>query len=147
MSKFIWTIFLVIIGGISLWYLSSALILFWKYERLDKVVAAEVDEWKIEPVGSQYAIEAHYHFEFEGKRYLGETRFTRPYFLNLQTAEEQVNRNKAIAWKVWVDSNKPAFSYLEKIFPFKKVIYAFVCLGLFFYFLYLRYSTTISKIE
>jgi hypothetical protein len=138
MSKPLWMFLFLVIGGLALWRSSTASIGLWEYHRLGPEVAAELTNWELIPKGSKYALEATFRYEYRGKSYNGRTVFGKPYQLNRQSAERQIQRMSGMSWTAWVDARHPQHSSLEKKFPLKESFYALCLLSILLYFVYLR---------
>ncbi len=128
-------------GAVALYLLLLALFHLWGYLALDAQAPATVHHWRIiKKSSSTFALEATYTFEAQGKELPGQTIFSKPYHLNYPSAERQIKMFSTRPWSVWYSSHDPALSSLDKTFPTKKIIYALMALGVFAYFLYIRFS-------
>lgn len=124
-------------GAVMVYFASLALHDLWGYLRLEESAPAYVYKWKtVEVAPSQFGIKAAYTFRARGKTYSGKTFFSKPYHLNENSVKKQVDRFSREPWVVWYQPSHPKISSLEKVFPTKKIIYALMTLGVFFYFLY-----------
>lgn len=146
-SKLRGSFLLWIAGFLTAGFLISTSLDIWTYSCLQEKAPAQVYKWKIrEKSSSQFALKASYAFDYQGKTYLGKTRFAKPYHLNRLSAERQVNILKQKNWTVWVQPGHPEHSTLERLFPLKKCIYSLMVLGIYLYFAYLRLSLKKSLI-
>lgn len=135
MSKSIWRILFVCALCLCLWRCGTAAVHTWRYWHLNTLIPVKVEKWDVEQVGwSEYAIIAHYSYEFSGKRYENKIKFDKPYHLNLFAAQDEIKTLSKKAWKGWIDAKNPQFSSLQKSFPFLSVFYAVVILGIMIYF-------------
>ncbi len=139
MSKPLWRILLFSLAALALWRSVDAGLCLWKYNRLGREVSAEVEGWEAVPKGAKYALEASYSYTCRGKDFIGTTLFSKPYYLNKGAAERAIQRMSGMEWVAWVDSNKPGYSSLERSYPLKKLVYASCVLGIFLYFLYMKF--------
>lgn len=145
MSKSIWGILIICIAGFIIWTSIYVLLPLWNYYRLDTPIPVSVNQWEIKKLGgSDYAVVALFSYEVKGEKYEGRTQFQKPYYPNYYAAEDQIKRFSKRAWKGWVNSKNPHIAALEKPFPYLKIFYAFVILGVLLYFVYL-YLATPSK--
>ena len=134
-------------GGVSLYFLLVALFHLWGYFRLEERAPATVHQWTIvRKSSSAFAIEAAYTFEAQGQARSGQTVFSKPYHLNTPSAERQIKIFSTRSWAVWYSPKDPAYSSLDKTFPTKKITYALMALGVFAYFLYVRWSLIAKSI-
>lgn len=140
MSKSIWRILLIIAGALMLWTVGSALFPLWNYVRLNALVPAKIENWEIQKVGSEYALIAFFSYEVKGRIYKNQTTFQKPYYLNRYSAEEAVKNAKQKQWQAWVNSENPQISSLERPFPFLKILYSVMTIGVLLYFLYLYFD-------
>lgn len=139
MSKPLWRILFVILGGLALWRVGAVSLDLWSYYRLGPEVPAQVVHWDLIPKGSKYALKASYAYTYGGKKYEAATQFAKPYQFNRQAAEEEIKKMSGFQWTAWVDHDAPQVSSLEKNFPLKESMYAFCLLGIFLYFVYLKF--------
>lgn len=145
--KFNGSLLIWISGLITAGFLISASIDIWKYLRLEERVQVSIDKWKvIEKSSSKFAISASYSFDYQRKSRHGKTTFSKPYHLNRPSAEKQVNILNQKAWTVWVHPGHPEHSSLERVFPLKKCFYSLMALGIYLYFIYLRYTYVPEKV-
>lgn len=141
MSKSIWRILLLCISALLLWRAGSALIPLWRYYQLDTLIPVNIERWKVEKKGgAEYALVAFYSYEFQGKRYEGQTEFQKPYLPNHYAAEDQIKQYSKKSWNGWIKSKKPEISSLERPFPYLKIFYSILVLGILLYFIYLYYT-------
>lgn len=117
----------------------------WTYVRLASRTEIVVDQWKvIKKSSSSFPIQTTYHFEFQGKTYQCKAFLHPPYHLNRPSAEKALKNLEQQQWIAWFDPRNPHFSLLQKEFPFKKMIYTLIALGVTCYFGFLE---THSKIR
>ena len=132
-------VLLIVAGGVALWFLSTATYAYWKYARAGKKTQAHIENWGVEKIGSsKFAIAASYVFEVQGEKFEGKTVFKEPYYLNHLSAEDDLKKWASQHWEVWYDPSSPAFSTLQKLFPYKYIWHALLTLGVFVYFLGMR---------
>lgn len=146
MSKPLWMILLIVTGVASLWWGIRAGIDVWHYTRLATEFEAKVESYEVVPRGSKYAIEARYTYEVQGRTFSGKTVLAKPYQLNRRAAENAIGAMKGMQWTAWVDPHHPKESSLQKIFPFKKTLYAAIVVGIFLYFCFLYWYLQMSRL-
>jgi hypothetical protein len=132
---------MLLLGGLALYFIATALVPLYGYYKLQITAPATLHDWRvIQKSSSAFAIEAVYTFEAQGKPFSHQTIFSKPYYLNQLSAERQIKIFSTQPWSVWYDAHNPTYSSLEKVFPMKKIIYALISVGVFGYFLYVRYT-------
>lgn len=139
MSKPLWKILFLVIGALALWRTTTATIDLWQYHRLGPEVTAQVTSWELLPKRSKYALEASFTYDYRGKSYNSKTVFSKPYYLNRGSAEEQIQKMSGMKWNAYVDAGHPHYASLEKNFPLKESIYALCLIGILLYFVYIRF--------
>lgn len=133
------TLLLPVLLGLSfLWFGGKAVFELWSYSRLDKYAPATILDWQIEEKGSRAHILGTYTFEVQGKAYQGKTQFREPTFLNKPAAGGQLDEWKIHDWSVWYSSKNPEYSSLQKLFPYKDLIYGLLVMGVSGYFFLLN---------
>ena len=135
----------IIIGLSAIWFCSVAGGALYSYIRLDRQAPAKVTSWKlIEYSPSKVALEASYTFFAEEKEQKGQVIFSKPYYLNLPSAQKAIEQKSHESWKAWYSHRNPEKSSLERFFPYKKCFNALIILGIMGYFWILksRYSIT-----
>ncbi len=139
----LWVALLVISGGIALWFASVASIRVVKFSLYNAHSSAEVVKWQVHEVSaSRFAVEAEYHFSVKGIAYGGKTKFEKPQFLNRFAAENYIANIGSKSWKMWYRESNPQYSSLEREFPRKHCLQAFLTLGVFVYFFFARTMVT-----
>ncbi len=117
-------------GAIFLWLTCGVFQDMWLYWRLSTPISAVVERVEvIEHGASKFELKAY----FENRTcHLGE-----PYHLNRPSAEREAKALEGKMQRFWVDPQKPQIVALEKTFPYKKILYSIVALGVtgYFYFL------------
>lgn len=125
---------------------SMAFFNLYTHFRLVARTEAVIDRWKVvKKSSSSYPIRGFYHFEFQGKNYQGSSILQPPHHLNRLSAERAILNLEKKKWTVWVDPHNPTFSYLEKPFPAKKIVYALIALGVTLYFWFVETSSRIRN--
>lgn len=140
MSKSIWRILLIVAAALMLWTMGTTLLPLWNYLRLNALVPVKIENWEIVQVKSEYALVASFSYEVKGQTYQNRTKFQKPYFLNRYAAEDAVNLNKRKIWQAWIDTGNPQISSLERTFPFLKVLYSVMTVGVMLYFISLYFK-------
>lgn len=139
MSKLLWRILLILTGGLALWRGGDAALAYWDYSRYQVETPVKITAFEIIPKKSQFALKGIYTYNYGGKSFQGSSMLAKPYYLNRASAEMEAQKIQGMEWTVWVDAKKPSASALQKIFPLKSIIYAICLLGIFLYFVYLRF--------
>ncbi len=123
---------------LCLWRSALALIGVWDYWRLNTLIPVQVENWEVEQLGSsEYTIIATYSYDFSGKRYQSKIKFNKPYYLNRYAAQDDIKKFSQRSWTGWINAKNPQISSLERNFPYLKIFYAFVTLGVVLYFFYI----------
>jgi hypothetical protein len=139
MSKPLWKILFLVIGALALWRTVTASLGLWEYYRLGPEIPAKVTHLELIPKGSKYALEATFTYEYRGKTYTAKNVFRKPYYLNRASAEDQIQKMAGMPWAAYVDHSHPHYAALEKNFPLKESVYALCLIGIFLYFVYIRF--------
>jgi hypothetical protein len=138
MHKF-WVVLVLMSSAIALWFTGVGCFELWKYSRLDAETEAHgVDFDVVKKKSSSFAIKASYVFEVGGSRLEAAATFVEPYFLNEPAAMMAISQLKNKHWQVYYHKSDPSISSLQKNFPFKACIQAFLTLVVTFYFVFLR---------
>lgn len=147
-SKLIWRVFFVISAGLACWFLGNGAVQWWNFLTLREEMKVEVYQWDVKRFNaSKYALAASYRFEKGDKIFEGKTLFDGIYYLNKPSAIEAVEQKKLKSWKAWIDPKNPSHSSLEKTFSIKNILYGLICSGVFFYFLYLYFTSKPAQEE
>ncbi len=136
---------LVVIGAAVFLILGSqAAAALWNYGRLNSQAKASINTWEVvQKSSSSFALKVVYQFEFKENIHQGEMVLAPPYHFNRPSAEKAASNLEKKEWAVWVNSHNPEVSSLEREFPLKKTIYAFIALGITLYFGFLQQSSKI----
>jgi len=141
MHKF-WMILVLMSSAIALWFTGKGCFELWKYSRLDVETEAYILDFSVvKKKSSSFAIKAAYAFEVNGSRFESAATFVEPYFLNEPAALMAISQLKNKTWQVYYHESDPSISSLQKNFPFKACIQAFLTLVVTFYFVFLRSFT------
>lgn len=135
----IWQAFLIGVAAVGLWYSAIAAYTVFLYSRLNQETPAASVTWKVKK-GSADAYFLYAHYQFTPPNHPlqeGETILSSPVFWNVWAAEQAMEEYGANSWTVFYSGSNPAFSTLEKNYPFKECLSAFVTVGIFLYFLWL----------
>jgi len=139
-SNLIWRAFLCVLFMITLWYSGVAVYRYYSYIRLDEQTFASSVEWRVkELAGDEYILAAAYSYQVDHEPYSGHYDWVDDIYRNEYAAEQQLQEFSSQKWRVWVDSNSPSYSSLQKNIPFKECISAMVLWGILLYFLWLGY--------
>ena len=100
---------------------------------------AKVHSWKVEETRKgKFLIAASYQFQIDERLHEARCTFNKPVYPNPYLAQESIDLWKNSRWKVWYRPSDPTSATLQKQFPFKGAVHMFVCLGVFFYFIWLQ---------
>ncbi len=141
-----WLALLVVAGAVFLWFGGLTLFELWGYFRLPAHTKATIERWEIEEQSSKFFLVANYFYEIEGEKYTGSCRIKEPKFLNRFAAEDELKQWQRYDWSVWYNPHAPKISSLQKLFPYKHLIYALCSFGLLVYFFLLQRQTLSSAI-
>ena len=137
--KKIWIGVFVLTALIALFFLIKAGEQIWTYVSLDSQSVVTIERWQvIEKRTDSFAIEASYKFSYREKEFSGVTEFSPPYFFNAMAASSAIKKISSQEFFVFFNENHPEKSSLQRIFPFRLCIHAFLTLGVFIYFILLR---------
>ncbi len=138
-SNLYWRLFLGLIALVIIGYTGYASVKVWHYMRLDQQTSPQTIEWSVKALKEDAFVPlATYQFRAKGNVYEG--RFFWPTtYLNEWAAEEALEKLKPTSQIVWFDSEAPAYSALQRLFPFKESIYTIILWLLGLYFMGLGY--------
>lgn len=137
--KKIWIGVFILTALIALVFSGKAAGQIWTYVSLDSKAVASIEKWQvIEKGSSSFAIEASYRFSYLEKEFSGVTEFAPPYFLNETAASLAIKKISSQEFFVFFNKTHPERSSLQRIFPFLRCIHAFLTLGVFVYFIFLK---------
>lgn len=140
MSK-IWTLLLALSGTVALWYTGQAALHLYRYNSLSGEGEAHIEQWGVRKDGaSKFALVSNYYYIIDDKAYKGTTAFTQPYYLNLPSAEQEIQKINCQTMPVWFNPSKPQISSLHKEFPTKNCFNSVITLSIFIYFYFLKRS-------
>ena len=121
------------------WFMGQSLHMGFDYWRFSKEVIPEAMHWDIQKTEKeQFFIRARYNYVINGVSYSGDWTFEKKSFGNPFLAEEVLHLWQKQLWKVWIDPTRPSISTLERIFPMKPLIKAFISFCIFLYFVWLK---------
>lgn len=134
----IWVAFLLIVVGLSIWFVVKAgcdLIAYYQYNTM---VSANIETWETRAVDAdQYGIYADFSYEYEGKNYRSEG-FIKKSYPNLwaaKAAQQDLEKIQKSEWNVWINPNAPENAVFGRQFPYKATLSAVVLIGLVIYFI------------
>jgi hypothetical protein len=135
-----WYVFLLSIGLIVLGYTGFTFVQVYRHARLSQHAEPLSLKWSINKIDEDdYALQANYEFNWEGKAYSGYIPNIDHYLNNL-AAKDALDRANKRTFQIWFDPADPQKSTLFKIFPLKYCIYTGILWLLFLYFIRLGYS-------
>lgn len=130
----VWIGFLLIVVVIALWFVVKASYGVIAYTRLSTQVEIEVHKWSVEQKKTdQFAVLAHYSFEYEDKEYVG-AMTTGSFYPNPWAANRAIEKFSEQRWSVWINPKHPNKAVFQKKFPYKSAFSAVILLGLSIYF-------------
>ena len=134
MKNIIWFAFLAIVAFLALWFIVKSSMAVCSYYHLSVQVPVTVEKWSIEELKSdEFAVIAHYSYDFKGQPYKAQGRVGALY-PNPWAAGHAENQFSTKKWTAWVNPKHPEKSVLQKKFPYKKAISAAILVALFIYF-------------
>jgi hypothetical protein len=103
-------------------------------------------EWNVIEKGpASFALSVSYQFEVpfygldkKSSFCRGKTELAKPYFLNAPSATKALKELSERSWEVYYREKDPSMNALQKLFPFKECIHAFLTLGVAVYFFFLK---------
>lgn len=132
-------ILFIALGLVAAWFVGVAGVALYCYGQLDQYGPCQIKKWQlIEYSPSKVALEAFYTFSAKGKEWQGQMIFSKPYYLNLPSAQVALKEKEKRVWGVWYNHKNPSVSSLEKNFPYKHCFNALIVLGLAGYFWILK---------
>jgi hypothetical protein len=134
-----WSFFLLLIGGITLWYAAHAAYDLHDYYSLVEAQKSSLHNVKVITQGNKYHIEASYSFDHKDASIIGQGRTSEMNYDNRWIAEQDLKAFIKDPFKVWYSPKVPSHSKLYKMFPYKDLIYSVILSFLFCYFLFLGY--------
>lgn len=134
----IWRVLATIAIGIALWFSSIAAYQLFQYFRLGSFAEAEIQRWSIKELSSsRFAVEVFFEFEVNGEKIQGVSLLDSPVYLNPFAAEDAIKAKSKQSFLAWYQASNPKISSLQKEFPFKSLIHAFVTIGVLIYFAFI----------
>ena len=135
----IWAVVFILTALIALFFLLRAGKQISAYISLDSRAVACIQKWDVIEKGeSSFALEAFYRFSCFEKEFSGMTEFSPPYFLNAEAALSAIKKISSQEFFVFFNQGNPAENSLQRSFPFRLCIHAFLTLGVFVYFMLLK---------
>ena len=146
--KKMWFILILASGCIATWFAGKAFFDLFQYSLLNASTEAKIHKWEVNEIGSStFGVVAHYAYRIGDQRYESRSMLKEPYFLNKISAENEIKKFSTRTWKVWYNKRDPGRSSLQKIFPFKKLFYSLLALGVFIYFCILKTNSARRDLE
>ncbi|MBI3211130.1 MAG: hypothetical protein HYZ47_00360 [Simkania negevensis] len=130
------------VGGVLIWKSGKFFLELYHYFSLSHQLPIEIEKWEIqEEKGGKFYLSASYQFLVGDHRFKKTYCFPKPVYLNEYLAKDHLEKWKKEKWELWYQPKNPINSSLQKLFPFKEGIHFLLTLGLFLYFLWLRWYT------
>ena len=136
-------LFLILLTALvllSLWYTIDAIQHSFEYKKLS--AKAKIDEinWSVKQLGSDRFIPlGHYQFSAKETIYSGNSELSRPVYRNAWAIEQSFSDLSGQYKFVWYNPKDPSHNSLQKRFPTRECVSAFVLWVIFLYFLGLGY--------
>ena len=124
----------ILAAAIALVFCFQAASALWSYSRFTLSAPAQILSLKTIDKSSSFYVAACFQFEVAGKKYEGETVFLKAPFPNEYAARGALGQLKEESWTAWHSSKDPSVNTLQKLFPFKTCIRAFLALSVAVYF-------------
>ena len=139
-GKRIWQVFFILTCGVVLWFLFQFSVKMVPYLKLSHMADAQMESFAVKEIANeQFAVQAFYQYQVNGKIYKKEYTFISPMFLNRFAAQTHIDKHWTTKeWRVWYNYKNPEYSSLQKLFPFKFLFNACLSMGVLFYFVWLR---------
>lgn len=130
----VWLVILIVIVTLALWFVIRAGFGVMAYYQLSVHVPTSVERWSVKELSSdQFAVMAHYTYEYQGKTYQGSSQVGASY-PNPWAASRAQKLFASEQWPAWINPKHPERPLLEKKFPYKRTISAAILIGLLIYF-------------
>lgn len=140
MREKIWNIFLILLAAVAISYTSPLAYRLYLFFRMSQSVSPHEISWNVKKLSDEkYVPEAQYSFTYNNEHYNGQFPFEEISYRNQWAAQKAMEDLKKQHQTIWFSSSSPHFSVLEKKIPLKQSIYSFTLIGIFVYFLFLRY--------
>lgn len=148
----VWLGFLGLIFAVTCYFIVTASLEVYHFQRLEAEAPAQVQRWSIEEIASsQYCPKAHYSYTVNGQLLSGEMVFSFLVFQNPKATQQEIRSLSAKEWTVSYDPNMPEDSMLEKKFPIWSCLRGGLMFCIFVYFVWLGFyvgrKTTIPPAE
>jgi Protein of unknown function (DUF3592) len=133
----IWVGCVLLVACLALWFIVKGGYALFSYYQLSTQIPTAIEKWSVEEIKSnQFAVIAHYTFEYKGKNYqeMGRVGDLYPNPWAAHRAQKQLATQQ---WPAWLNPRHPEKAVLEKKFPYKQAISGGVLIGLLIYFLIL----------
>lgn len=130
----------VLIAGIILWaiFVFPLAIQLMQYRSYANQVAPDALSWTTIAVHDElWRPVAQFEYTVDGKKYTGKEIFQGGLYRTPYAAEMAIKEVNPVVWYA-----SPSQATIEKFFPLKKLIYAFITLGLVVYSAYAAYYLT-----
>ncbi len=136
----VWIGLLIVTSLVSVFFLVKTSYCLSAYFSLNRETEALSTSWSISEKGpSSFALQVSYLFDPQKKGPLqGTTEFSKPFFLNLPSAQNAVDAFAQKSWSVFYNDKNPSINSLQKIFPFKECFQLLLTLGVLVYFLFFK---------
>lgn len=148
----VWLFFLAFLSLIVLTFTGTTAYKAYPYFRLDAQTTTsnimwsplKIEKWSLSDLmgweEELFALKGTYEFKNKGRLYEGFTVLDTPLFRNQWAAEQELLSMRSKPVTVWYDSSYPAYSSLQKTFPFKECLSTALLLGVLLYFIWLGFS-------
>jgi hypothetical protein len=131
-------LFLFIIGISVLGYTFYTVNAYREFTQLDTTIPLENITWDVFSKDEEtHLYTTTYSYNFDGKHYEGEYLFKKPVFINVLGAKHALNEFSQEYQNVWISSEHPDHSALEKSYPAKELVYTALLWVIVAYFLLL----------
>ncbi len=136
----IWIGLLIVTSSVTGFFLvktTSQLCAYFSLNRETKALSTKWDVFEKSP--SSFALHVSYLFDPVKKDPLeGAMELSKPYFLNLPSAQSAMEAFEQKSWSVFYNDKNPSINSLQKIFPFKECLQFLLTLGVLVYFLFFK---------
>lgn len=131
---------LAVLVLLSIWYTTDAIQRTFEYKNLSAKAKIEEVNWSVKQLGSDRFIPVgHYQFNANQTSFSGESELSSPIYRNAWSIEQSFSDLSDQHVFVWYNPKDPSHNSLQKRFPRRECVSAFVLWAIFLYFLGLGY--------
>ena len=137
--KIFFRIFMFLVVSTGLFMGGKFLTSLYRYFQMSHETTTHIDTWSIEEIKpGKFIIQAEYELKIGEKVFRNQYIFLNPIYSNDYLPKLLIEKWKIEPQKVWYNVQNPAYATLQKKIPLKEGIYFVLCVGLFFYSIWIR---------